>query len=105
MSEFVEYLTRTEHFLIMLGVWVSIGFVRRMLPCLEQNRSWLRVLPVLPILLCSFAVWLPGLTQGGTFERVLLGLVLGAFCGHAHKLAKQTFLGNHKRIRDHPQRL
>lgn len=105
MHGFIDYLARTEHALIMLAVWFSIGIIRRVMPCLEQNGIWLRLLPALPTLLCSMAVWMPGLVEGGTSERILLGIVLGAFCGHVHKIIKQTLLGNDRRIRDHPQRL
>lgn len=105
MGAFVDYLLRTEHMLIMLGVWVGLTLAQRMLPRLAENRHWARALPAVPVLACSVAVWLPGLVDGSPAERVLLGLILGSFSGHAHKLLKQSVFGNDKRIRDHPPRL
>lgn len=103
MGAFVDYLLRPEHALVMCAVWVVIGLVKRVAPCLESNRTWLRMLPVMPIILCSWAVWVPGLVEGTPAERVLLGLVLGSFCGHMHKFIRQSVFGNDKRIRDHPR--
>jgi hypothetical protein len=106
MEQFVTYLLRAENVLIMLAVSVSISVVHRLFAQhLERNPVWIRLLPVLPIMMCSVAVWLPDLVIGGAYEKILLGVVLGAFSGHAHKLIRQTVFGNDKRIRDHPTRL
>lgn len=105
MTGWAEYLLRIEHMLIMVAVSALIGLARSVWPGLADNRAWARSLPALPILACSVAVWVPGLTDGESAERVLLGIVLGSVCGHAHKLTRQSILGNDKRIRDHPQRL
>ena len=91
--------------LIACAVWVTISILQRMIPGLARNRLWVRLLPVLPIAGCSVAVWLPGLVEGSAAERVLLGVVLGAGCGHIYKIMRQSVLGNDKRIRDHPPRL
>lgn len=105
MGVFVDYLLRPEHALIMLAAWVVLSLIKRVAPCLEQNRVWLRLLPLMPVLLCSWAVWFPGLVFGSPSEKILLGLVLGSFCGHAYKFFRQTVFGNDRRIRDHPARL
>jgi len=105
MAPFVDYLLRTEHLLIMLGVWVIISLVRRAVPELDDNAAWRRLLPGLPILLCSIAVWSPGLVDGAPSEKILLGLVLGASCGHAHKLYKQSLFGNYNRRHSYQGRL
>lgn len=105
MGGFVDYLLRTEHILIACSVWVAIGLVRRLVPELERNHVWVRLLPLMPTILCSISVWLPDLVEGGPTDRILLGLVLGSFCGHLHKLFKQTVFGVDNRIRDHPARL
>jgi hypothetical protein len=105
MHDFAVYLLRTEHLLIMLAVWVLIWLARRLMPELDRSAVFVRLLPALPIVGCFALVWLPGLVDGVPGEKALLGLVLGAFCGHAHKLAKQSIFGNDRRIRDHPQRL
>lgn len=103
MTGWAAYLLRTEHMLIMCAVWVIISLVRSLWPALENNRAWVRALPALPVVACSVAVWIPGLVEGATGERILLGIVLGAMCGHAHKVTKQSIFGNDKRIRDHPR--
>jgi hypothetical protein len=105
MVGWAAYLLQTEHMLIACAVWVLIALTRSLWPGLDNNRLWVRLLPALPVAACSVAVWIPGLVEGPTAERVLLGIVLGALCGHAHKLTKRTVFGNDKRIRDHPPRL
>ena len=102
MAGWVEYLLRTEHMLIMCAVWIALGAVQTIWPRLARDQRWVRALPLLPIVGCSALVWAPGLVDGEPVEKVLLGVVLGALCGHAWKIAKQTMLGNDKRIRDHP---
>lgn len=103
--DFAAYLLRTEHVLIACAVWILISVLQRLVPDLGRSRLWARLLPVTPIVGCSVAVWLPGLVEGGAWERVLLGIVLGAGCGHIHKIVRQSLLGNDRRIRDHPARL
>ena len=105
MLTWANYLLRTEHMLIMLAVSALIALAERFWPALERDPLWARSLPALPVLGCSIAVWFPGLVAGGTAERILLGIVLGAVCGHAYKLTTQSILGNDRRIRDHPTRL
>lgn len=104
MSGWASYLLRVEHMLIMCAVWAILGLTRSLWPGLDKNRLWIRILPALPVVGCSIAVWVPGMVDGSTAERVLLGVVLGAMCGHAYKLTKQSIFGNDKRIRDHPRR-
>ena len=103
MGEFAAYLFRTEHMLLMLAVSVTLSMAPRLLPGLADNPYWVRLLPIIPIGACSVAVWLPGLVEGAVTERVLLGVVLGALCGHAYKMVTQTIFGNDRRIRDHPR--
>lgn len=105
MVDFTEYLLSIENMLIMVSVWVILGTLPRVFVWLGRHPLWVRFLPLMPILMCSVIVWSPGLVDGGPAHKILLGVVLGAFCGHAHKLAGQTVFGNDKRIRDHPQRL
>lgn len=103
MAGWASYLLRTEHMLIMCAVWILIALTRNLWPGLDNNRHWVRSLPALPVVACSVAVWIPGLTDGPAAERILLGIVLGAMCGHAHKLTRQSIFGNDRRIRDHPR--
>lgn len=105
MGDFAAYLLRTEHLLIMLAVSVTLSAIGRLWPLLAQHPTWVRLLPVLPMLACSVIVWIPDMVEGTAGHRVLLGVVLGAFCGQGHKIVAQTVFGNDRRIRDHPTRL
>ena len=100
MGEFAAYLLRVEHVLIACTVWVVISTLQRMAPDLATNRTWVRMLPVTPILCCSAAVWIPGLVYGSAVERVMLGIVLGSICGHIYKVLRQSVLGHDKRLTD-----
>jgi hypothetical protein len=101
MADFVDYMMTLEHILIMASCSAALALTRRLMPTLCGDSTWARLLPAMPIVLCSIAVWLPGLVEGSTAEKALLGVVLGSFAGHAHKLVRQTVFGNDKRIRDH----
>lgn len=105
MADWLAYLLRVEHMLIMCATWAIIAAVQAVWTQLAKQRLWVRLLPVLPIAACSAMVWTSGLVEGGAAEKCLLGIVLGSVCGHAWKITKQTLLGNDKRIRDHPARL
>jgi len=103
MGVFAEYLLRSEHLLVMVAVSASMSLAAKIMPSLNVNPYWVRLLPVIPVLACSAAVWLPGLLDGTVGERLLLGVVLGSLCGHAHKLVLQSIFGNDVRIRDRPR--
>lgn len=105
MQDFAAYILQTEHILLMVAVSAVIALLQRVLPGLADNPYWARLLPALPVLACSVAVWVPGLLVASPGERLMLGVVLGSLCGHVHKTIKQTIFGNDKRIRDHPTRL
>jgi hypothetical protein len=105
VAHFVAYLLTTENALIMAAVSVSIHTVQLFTPQLEHNSTWGRLLPALPVLLCSAAVWFPGLVDGGIGQRVLLGIVLGAVSGQSYKVLRQSILGDDRRIRHRPEAL
>jgi hypothetical protein len=101
MKEFLSYLVQTENLLIVAAVWVLISAACRAFPRLKAHRLWARIAPVLPILLCSAAVWIPGCADPelGIGSRILLGIVLGAMVANAHKIFGQTVLGKDERIK------
>ncbi len=94
-------LFRLESIYVMVGVWAIMGMVGKVFPNLYQHSTYARFLPVLPILLAEGCVWLPGIApEGSAFgPRMLLGIVLGVASGQAHKMLKQTLLGNDDRVR------
>lgn len=100
MQQFTAYLMTVPNLLIVAGVWTLIQSVVKAAPGLLTHPVAARILPLVPILLCSAAVWIPGAVEGDPTigSRIFLGIVLGALCGHAHKIFKQTALGQDTRI-------
>lgn len=96
---FTEYLMRVENLLIVAAVWVVMSTLRRVWPELGEHHLWARFSPVMPLVLCSAAVWIPGVVDGTPGMKVLLGIVLGAMSANAHKIFKQTALGRDQRIK------
>jgi len=81
---------------IMVASWTIIAVSRRMFPSLFKKPIMIRLLPVLPILLCMALLWLPGLRPAGVEWgwMLILGILLGWGTGHLHKILKQTVLGD-----------
>lgn len=100
MTDFATYLMQVNHMLIVVSVWVLMSIVRRMLPAIADHHAYAYLSPVLPIILCSLAVWIPGLTDGSVATRIMLGIVLGAMAANGHKIVRQTVLGDDQRIRN-----
>jgi len=100
MTEFTDLLWRLESVLIMAAVWVLMSAAKKVFPDKMQLAIVARVLPLIPIALCSGAVWIPGLAPDGiqVGPRIMLGVVLGAGAGQAHKILKQTGLGRDSAI-------
>ena len=100
MTEFTDLLWRLESVLIMAAVWVLMSAAKKVFPDKMQLANVARVLPLVPIALCSGAVWIPGLAPSGieVGPRIMLGVVLGAGAGQAHKILKQTGLGRDSAI-------
>ena len=95
MNEFTDILWRFESLLTMTAVWVLMGVAKKTLPKVMAHPFMIRLMPLLPIALCSGAVWIPGLAPEGIAigPRIMLGVVLGSGAGQAHKILKQTGLG------------
>lgn len=89
-----------EYFLIVAAVPVLIRTVLGLFPALATKKATARLLPVVPLLLCSAAVWIPGIADDMEIgNRIFLGIALGSIAGQSHKLAKQTVMGDDRRIR------
>lgn len=80
--------------------WVALVTVGRVLPGLFQQPLVARLAPLLPLVVTSVLVWVPGLAPPGLApaERVLAGAVLGYLVAHNHKMLLQTVLGADARI-------
>ena len=85
---------------VVVGVWVLITTLHKAVPELKGKGWWARLQPVLPLVLCTAALWIPGAAQAdqSAADRILLGLLLGFAVGHAHKIVKQTGMGADARI-------
>ena len=104
-SGLIDYLMRVEHISIAAAVWILLSVFCRLFPKLKARPLYARLAPALPLLLCSAAVWIPGIVDPatGVGSRIMLGIILGAVAANAHKILGQTVLGNDDRIRDGKQ--
>ncbi len=99
MDQFGAQLLTFPNLLIVAAVWVLLSTVRRVFPVLGESPVWARLSPVMPIALCSAAVWIPGAVSVESIgSRIMLGIVLGALAANGHKILRQTGLGRDKRI-------
>lgn len=100
-QEFMDLLWRLESLLTMGGVWVLMSAAKKTAPKIMNTPIAARLLPLVPLALCSGAVWLPGIAPEGIElgPRVMLGVILGSGAGQAHKILKQTGLGKDEAIK------
>jgi hypothetical protein len=103
-AELVDYLMRVEHLLVVAAVWFLQSVFCRVFPRAKAHKLYARIAPVVPLLLCSGAVWIPGVVSDdiGIGSRIFLGVVLGALTANAHKIFGQTVLGRDDRIKPQP---
>ncbi len=99
LSELAQNLLTVENGLIMLTSSALIKAVARVFPG-QFKRGWVaRIQPLLPILLCSLFVWLPGVRPDeAAGARFFVGIILGSFSASIYKAVTQTLLGRDKRI-------
>jgi len=101
MDPLTSLLLKAENLYLMAGVWVIQEMANRLLPPrVTQSQTWVRLAPVLPILMCLAGVWLPGIMPAGVpwTEYVLTGLILGYAIGHSRKIFMQGVLGRDPRL-------
>lgn len=101
MTNLIDHLMRVEHLSVSVAVWILLSLVAKIFPWLKAHHVYARLAPALPILLCSAAVWIPGIVAPGTGvgSRIMLGILLGAVAANAHKILGQTVLGRDDRIK------
>lgn len=95
-----ELLLKPAPLLIMVGCWILLDLVYRLLPDqIRDSKAAVRLAPFYPLVVCQIAVWLPGIYLGlGHTERALTGLLLGWASAHIFKIVTQTVLGKDHRI-------
>jgi len=84
--------------LLIVAVWIAIQSTKRAMPdeWFDNGKPAARILPLLPLIFCNIAVWLPGpwLSPDETWgQRIILGTVLGALTANMHTIASR--LGIH----------
>lgn len=98
-GQLIAIVLKPENLAVILGVWIVLTTAQRVLPELFAKPLVVRLLPLMPLVLCIAAMWMPGVAAPPTVgERVLLGLILGFAVGFVHKLVKQTGLGQDARL-------
>lgn len=92
--DLTEILARPEHAMAMVASMAIIEAVKGSFPSIKSDQSIARVMPLVPVVLCSIAVWLPGVTEAQPWgSRVLVGLVLGFASGHVYRMFKSLLKG------------
>lgn len=88
----LDTLMQWENLSTMAATAVLLATAKRVLPKLHKHSVWQRCLPLLPLIMCSIAVWIPGIQpeEMSVGSRITLGIILGAGTGQAHKILKQT---------------
>jgi hypothetical protein len=84
------------------GLWLVLEMLRRLLPGLFQGGAFNRLLPILPETVGAAAYWLiPSLAAPNATlgERLLIGIVVGTGSSKVHKLISQSLLGKDSDIR------
>ena len=100
LSELTATLLTAGNGIIMLSSSALIQAMHRLFPDLCGRAWFVRVRPLLPILVCSIFVWLPGARppeEIGT--RIMVGIILGTFAASVYKTVSQTVMGKDKRIK------
>ena len=94
-------LTETNA-LVMAGVFCLLMMVHKIFPEITTRPIYKRLLPVLPELLCTGLLFMPGIHAEGQpwTVTVLTGLILGVASSKFHKVFKQTLLGDDKDIKN-----
>jgi hypothetical protein len=99
MEVFFSQLTRYQNMLLVVSVWVALATFKAMFKRAAKSRLYARIAPLLPVLLCSAGVWIPGVADDHTIgTRIMLGVILGAITANSHKILKQSIIGKDERI-------
>jgi hypothetical protein len=101
MDPLTDLLLKQENLYLMAAVWVLLETLQRALPENVTSHSvWVRLQPVMPVILCLGGVWLPYVMARNApiSQHVMVGLILGYAVGHSRKIVLQGVLGQDARI-------
>ncbi len=101
-STLTELLFRKESICLMGGSYVVLETILRLLPKgAKDHPVMVRLTPVLPIILCSVGVWIPGMFPDAIplGERLMTGLILGYALAHNYKIVMQSVFSKDERLK------
>lgn len=90
--EFFALVLTTTNVMVMVASSALIEAIKKLFPKAWGADFFQRTSRLLPILLCVGAVFIPGVTEATPGEKVLLGVVLGAFSGQFYDLVAKNVL-------------
>lgn len=97
----LDLLLRQENIYVMAAVVSLLAALKKVAGKMSNHSLYVRLAPLYPLVLCSAAVWIPGLQPDGMTPgaKILVGFILGGACGWVHKLYTQTIMGKDARIK------
>jgi len=100
MDSLTGLLMRPENLYLMAAVAAIQETIQRMFPRLKARPLWVRVAPMLPLVLCSIGVWIPGVADPTVTAglRVMTGIILGFVVAGSYKVVMQSVLGKDSRL-------
>jgi hypothetical protein len=90
-----------ENLAVVTGVSIVLLTLTRAVPELVAASWWARLQPLISLLICTAALWLPGVADArmSIGDRVLLGLLLGLLTGRVYEILGRMIVGRHRRTR------
>jgi hypothetical protein len=101
---FIEALTRVEYGAVQCAAAVIIILFARAFPKITASKTYARIAPLLPLVLCILLGFIPGVhpAEMPFGVRILFGVLLGATLGWAYKFVKQSVGGQDDRLEQPP---
>jgi hypothetical protein len=96
-QQLMDLVLKLENLMVVVAVWVVVNRFSKAFPKILRMAVVRKVWPLVPLVLCISAMWLPGIAQSSLAigDKILLGLVLGGAEEIAHKVLKK-WLGGQK---------
>ena len=99
LSEFVNTILTIQNLFIMVASSALLQTVNKVFPKQCRQQWYVRIQPLLPMLLCSVFVWLPGARPDEAIgPRIFVGLILGMTSSTVYKIFKQSIMKKDTRI-------
>ncbi len=95
MDQFAEVILHWHHLAIIFVVGGGLELFKHLAPQLTARSLYRRLQRLIPLVLCSAAVWLPGVSpchESG--PRILIGLILGMTTLTGYDMLKKVLFRN-----------